>query len=287
MPTYKTHSIHIDKSSDYIDSRIELDKEDLKVFSFGPDVFALTDSNTFNTQHNKDSRYFFECLLNNIKTEKALDNKELIGFLYGELSHFIVDATFHPYIYYLTENMKSTGIINPHLQMELLLDSYFMKKYGVSSKDYYSKTGIRDLKAREVIDRVYSYIFNCLKASSKFDIGLNAILLFENAVRSNKTLATICSFIGDFEYHDKDVYSPFLNANRSGWLDPITGEEHEESINELWNQSVGNFIEAVDDVNRFLYDDKPLKNRFITNNLSYDTAQHCDVPKKLIYTKRY
>lgn len=288
MPNYKTHSIHIDKSSDYIDSRIELDKEDLKVFSFGPDAFVLTDTNTFNTQHDKNSRYFFECLLNNIKTEKCLDNKELISFLYGQISHFILDITFHPYVYYLTHQMKQNKVINSHYQLELWLDSYITNKYHINIKDYYKKTGICNKKAREVIDRVYSYIYKCIKACSKFDIGINGIFLFDNA-RTNKQLSSICSSIniGDFEYKDSDIFEPYLNSDREKWLDPITGEEHAESINELWNEAVSRYIETIDDVNKYLYDDKPLKNRFIESNLSYDTAQNCDVPKKLVYSKKY
>ena len=289
MPNYKTHSIHIDKTSDYIDSRIELDKEDLKIHSFGPDALMLTDNATFNNQHSKNSRYFFECLLNNIKTEHMQDNKDIISFLYGQLSHFIVDTTFHPYIYYLTENMKSKGIINAHAQFELWLDSYFMKKYGLLSKEYYSKTNTKDKKARQIIDRVYTYIYKCILASHKYDVGINGLLLFENNVRSNKQLAEFCksTIIGDVEYDDSSSIKPYLNKNRDIWMDPLTGEEHIESIDELWNTSVSNFIETIEDVNSYLYDDKPLNNRFIESNLSYDTGQNSDIQKKLIYSKRY
>ena len=48
MPTYKTHAIHITKCNDYIDKRIDLDLEDLKAFSFGPDSLVFTDPITFN-----------------------------------------------------------------------------------------------------------------------------------------------------------------------------------------------------------------------------------------------
>ncbi len=289
MPNYKTHSIHIDKTSKFIDSRIELDKEDLKVFSFGPDSLLFTDYNTFETQHNKNAKYFFECLINNIKTEKAYDNKEIISFLYGQLSHYVLDVNFHPYINYLTNNLKSKGIIDSHLQFELWLDSYFMNKYGITCEEYYSKTGIKDPKARKIIDRVYSYIYRCIFASHKFDIGINAIRLFESNVRRNKGIVNICNMtnIGDFEYTEGESFTPYLNSDRDLWYDPMTGESHIESINELWNKAVSDYLEIIYDVNRHLYDNKELKNRLIESNLSYDTAQNSDIPKKFVYSKKY
>ena len=99
MPTYKTHAIHIAKCNNYIDKRINLDLEDLKTFAIGPDSLVFTDPIAFNLQHNKDSRFFFRYLMNEIKQQHELDNPELISFLYGQLSHFILDTTFHPYIY--------------------------------------------------------------------------------------------------------------------------------------------------------------------------------------------
>ena len=98
-------------------------------------------------------------------------------------------------------------------------------------------------------------------------------------------MAEFCksTIIGDVEYDDSSSIKPYLNKNRDIWMDPLTGEEHIESIDELWNTSVSNFIETIEDVNSYLYDDKPLNNRFIESNLSYDTGQNSDIQKKLIY----
>lgn len=289
MPTYKTHSIHIDKSSDYIDKRIELDKEALKVFSFGPDSLVFSDNTTFNKQHNMDSRNFFECLLRTIKVEHAIENKETISFLYGQISHYILDTTFHPYIYYLTIEMKNNKAIDPHLQFELWMDRFITQKYGIDNKDYYSKTSISDEKTRQIIDRVYQHVYNCYFASNKYDIGISALTIFELNIRQNKFLMDVLNLVnvGDFEYGDASIFDQFLNTTRQMWQNPITGENHIESINELWNASVSAYLETIYDINRYLYDDKPLKNRFIESNLSYDTALPCDVPKKFVYTKKY
>ena len=287
MPTYKTHAIHITKCNDYIDKRIDLNLEDLKVFSFGPDSLVFTDFVLFKTQHNKDSRYFFMYLLNEIKNRLQLDNPETIAFLYGQLAHYILDYTFHPYVYYLTGNMKLNKIINPHMQLELWIDNYIMDKYGIYDKNFFSKTRIDDLKTRQLIDEVYFKVYKCIFASSKYDIGINALESLETNIRFSD-LSEKIKHLADLTYEKrKKVFEWFLNRERNTWLHPFNGEKHKESLNELWNNSVALYIETIEDVNKYLYDDKPLKCRLIDSNSSYDTAINCENEKKLLYTKKY
>ncbi len=290
MPNYKTHSIHIDKCSDYIDSRIQLDKEDLKVFSFGPDTLVFTDPLTFNNQHNTKTSLFFLKLIKKIKETSSLDNKEIISFLYGQLSHFIVDLTFHPYIYYVTNNLKNNNFINSHLQYELWLDNYFMNKYKIDNKNYYKKDKIDNNDLKHIIDDIYFNVYKCVLASKKYNIGINIIKSLENNLRNNETVNYICNNlnIGDIKYSNEySILEEFLNNDRNTWLDPITGEENIISINEIWNTSISRYIETIEDVNAYLYDDKELKNRFILSNLSYDTSLPCETKKEFIYAKKY
>jgi hypothetical protein len=288
MPSYKTHAIHITKCNDYIDKRIDLDLDDLKAFSFGPDSLVFTDPIVFNTQHNKDPEYFFLYLMNAIKNEHQLDNPELISFLYGQLSHYVLDYSFHPYVYYLTRNLKLNKIIDPHLQLEFWIDNYIMDKYGIHNKGFITDVRIDEKKSREIIDDVYFKVFKCLFASGKYDIGINALTSFENKVRFNDKFPRSAEFIGDLTYEKRQkIFEWFLNRERKTWLHPINGEKHNESFHELWNNAVALYIETIEDVNRYLYDGKPLHNKLLESNSSYDTALECNRPKKLIYAKKY
>ena len=288
MPTYKTHAIHIAKCNNYIDKRINLDLEDLKTFAIGPDSLVFTDPIAFNLQHNKDSRFFFRYLMNEIKQQHELDNPELISFLYGQLSHFILDTTFHPYVNYLTNNMKLGKFINPHTQLELWVDNYMMNKYGILSKDFFTKTRIENNKAREIIDEVYLKVYRCILASNKYDIGMNVFNAIERNVRFNESSKRFQN-IADLTYEKRTkMLEWFLNRERKTWLHPINGEKHNESLSELWNNSVALYLETIEDVNGYLYDDKPLNNSLIESNSSYDTALSCEEPqRKLIYAKKY
>ncbi len=288
MPTYKTHAIHITKCNDYIDKRIDLNLTDLKAFSFGPDSLVFTDPVAFNVQHNRDSRYFFLYLMNEIKNENQLDNPELISFLYGQISHYILDYCFHPYVYYLTKNLKLNKLIDPHLQLEFWIDNYIMDKYGIYDKGFLEDVRLDDKHTREIIDDVYFKVYRCLFASAKYDIGINALTSFENKVRFNDRFAKQIQNLADLTYEKrKKIFEWYLNRDRNTWLHPITGEQHNESLRELWNNAVGLYIETIEDVNRYLYDGKGLNSKILESNSSYDTALDCGVPKKLIFAKKY
>ncbi len=290
MPMYKTHAIMSDKSNNYIDKRIDLNVEDLKTFSFGPDSLIYTDPILFNTQHNRNSKLFFECLIKSIKHNKQLDNSELISFLYGQLSHFILDYNFHPYIYYLSSDLKTSRIIGPHVQIELWLDSYIMNKYGINSKNYLNKDSIKNKKAKQIIDDVYYKIFRSLFTSNKYNIGFKITNSLEKDLRRDKKLNLLlqrCN-VGDFNYYDDNmIIDYFLNCERARWTHPVSGVSHNESIDELWNNSVADYIEAIECVNKYLYDDKELDVRLLHDNVSYDTSMEHDTPRRFVYTKKY
>ena len=288
MPTYKTHAIHITKCNDYIDKRIALNLEDLKVFSFGPDALVFTDPITFNLQHNKDSRYFFKYLMQEIKNSSNLDNPELIAFLYGQIDHYILDYTFHPFVNYLTTHMKLNKLIHPHMQMEFWIDNYMMDKYGIYDREFFTKTKIEDPETRRIIDETYLNVFRCFFASSKYDVGINALESLETNIRFNDAISKRIKSLADLTYEKrKKILEVFINKEKKTWLHPINGEKHNESLRELWNNSVALYLETIEDVNKYLYDGKPLRSKILESNSSYDTALDCDGPKKLIYAKKY
>ena len=288
MPTYKTHAIHITKCNDYIDKRIDLDLEDLKSFSSGPDALVFTDPITFNTQHDKDSRYFFMYLLYEIKNRGLQYNPEVISFLYGQLSHYILDYSFHPYVNYLCDNKTINTRINSHLQLEFWIDNYMMDKYGMYDKNFLTKTKIENKEARQLIDDIYYKVFKCVLASNKYDIGINVFNAIENNVRFNDKIAKPMKTVCDLTYEKrKKIIEWYVNRERKTWLHPFNGEKHKESLNELWNNSVALYIQTIEEVNNYLYRDIPLKHCFLESNSSYDTALDCDKPKKLIYCKKY
>ena len=188
----------------------------------------------------------------------------------------------HPYIFYISNDLKTSRLIKSHLQIELWLDSYIMNKYKKHDEKYFKAKTINDKDARNVINDVYYKIYKSHFTSAKYDIGINMAFLIENYLRRNKNARDISRNlnIGDFDYYsDKSFALFFLNLAREKWKNPVTGEKHNESINELWNNAVIDYIETIDG--------KELENTPLNSDLSYDTSLPCKLSKKMIYAKKY
>ena len=291
MPSYKTHSIHGEIIYDNINGFIDIDKEDLKTFCIGLDSLIMTDYNTFNYLHTNNVKEYFLELLKLIKHNKQLENKELIAFLYGQLDHYILDLVMHPFIYYLTEDMKNQSILTQHAILEMKIDEYIMNKYDKKDLLYYHKLTIDNQNTAFVIDKLYRNI-NVLNAPLKYSLGIILMVYFDTFIRRDigilsSTIPKIIN-LGDIVYQDKlDEVIPYLNLDNEVWYHPETKEKFNYSFDELWDNSLILAKEMINDVNKYLYLDKNLDNYFLLNDISYDTGIPCSAGKTLKYVKKY
>ncbi len=292
MPSYKTHSIHGECLYSLLDRRIPLDLESFKLFCMGPDAMLFTDYHTFSYQHANKTRDFFLNLKHKIKENHLEYDGEAMAFLYGQVDHFVLDATFHPYIYYLTSNLPNTVKINPHCLIEMWMDDYVMNINNIPNKKYYQNNKIRNKKLKEIIDEVYLDTYGLKKQSKKYDRGYLYMSLFDSMIRDDKSgfASWIMKnfHIGDITF--KKEYNrvvSFLNKDRSTWFDPETEEKREESFDDLWLESLENSYQVIQDINSYLYEGKELKSPFLLEDISYNTGLSCSKGQSLQYVKRY
>lgn len=292
MPSYKTHAIHGEMVLPKIELKTDINKEDLKTFCMGPDALIATDYKVFELQHAKDTRNYFKTLLKLIKKNNLQDNSEVMAFLYGQLDHFILDIIMHPLIYYMTSDMPQEHLINPHGLVETLIDDYVVQKYNKNDVNYYRKVSISDRKLIKLINNAYKKVYNTNNASLKYSLGIMLISIYDSLIRRDKLLLAkyIMKLInlGDISYHKdyKDVL-PFLNLNNDIWYNPETGIKHNESFDNLWDKASEIALETIDDVNRYLYQDKSIRNPIILDDISFNTGIPCKEGQKLKYFKKY
>ena len=112
-------------------------KEDLKMFAQNTDILFFY--NITNFKKGKEVREFgyksqkiktyefFSTLINCIKYNNHQYNPQVMAYLYGMLSHYVLDSTMHPFIIYKTgqfnKDDKATYKYN-HLQNRLLAKHY-------------------------------------------------------------------------------------------------------------------------------------------------------------------
>ena len=292
MPSYKTHAIHGEMVLPKIGLKTDINKEDLKTFCMGPDALIATDYKVFELQHTKDTRNYFKTLLKLIKKNNLQDNSEVMAFLYGQLDHFILDIIMHPLIYYMTSDMPQEHLINPHGLVETLIDDYVVQKYNKNDVNYYRKVSISDRKLIKLINNAYKKVYNTNNASLKYSLGIMLISIYDSLIRRDKLFLAkyIMKLInlGDISYHKdyKDVL-PFLNLNNDIWYNPETGIKHNESFDNLWDKASEIALETIDDVNRYLYQDKSIRNPIILDDISFNTGIPCKEGQKLKYFKKY
>ena len=292
MPSYKTHAIHGEIVLPRMNLKTEINQEDLKTFCMGPDTLIATDYKIFELQHVRDTRNYFKTLLRLIKKNNLQDNSEVMAFLYGQLDHFILDIIMHPLIYYMTEDMPKKNLLNPHGLVENLIDDYVIQKYNKNEDNYYHKISISDRKLIKLINNAYKKVYNGNNISLKYNIGIMLINIYDSLIRRDKLF--IAKYVmklinfGDVNYHkDYQKALPFLNLNNDIWYNPETGVKHSESFDNLWDKAADIALETIDDVNRYLYQGKNIRNPILLDDISFNTGLPCKDGQKLKYLKKY
>ena len=291
MPNYKTHSIHSELIYPYITKYTNIDKEKLKYFAIGPDTLITSDYKIFETQHKSNVKDFFIYLLKIIKDNNLQYNEEIMTYLYGQIDHYILDIITHPMIYYYTSNYNSKYKFNTHGLVEHWLDDYVIKNYNNNINPNYTNKKIIDNKLANIIDKAYFNVYKANSISLKYKIGLINTINYDNLIRKNplyilKPLLNITN-IGDITYskNPKRVLE-FLNQSNDIWYNPETNETYNYSFDELWKQSLATTIKTIDDINNYLYNEEPLNNYYINNNISYNTGLPCTIEQTLKYAKK-
>ena len=292
MANYTAHSIHGETVVDEIENKeVEIKKDDIRTFSIGFDSLILPDGDLFRTLHRKNTKEYFETLIKLIKDNKLQDDSEALAFLYGQLDHFILDIYTHPLIYYMTKGLKKEHYMDYHALLEHWIDDFVIETYNEGQIPEYNKLAINDIVLRMTIDELYKKLYNKDNMATKYDLGIMATYLYEYLIRRNRILVApqICNLLnmGDIFYGQIEKAIPFLNLNHDIWYNPETEEEMKDSFPDLWLKSIEASKEALEDVNRAIYLDKPITTRFITDNLSANTGLNCDIPQQFKKIKRY
>lgn len=292
MPNYKTHSIHGEIVLNDMDKKIYIDNKDLKSFCMGPDALITTDYKLFDYQHANKVKEYFETMIKLFKKNNLHKDSEAMAFLYGQIDHYILDVVTHPLIYYITEDMEAKHKIKPHGLVENWIDDYIMKKYRKDKMVYYHKYFLKNKKLKEGINKLYEKVYNSKNESLKYSIGILNTSLYDLLVRQNligiAPIITSLSNLGDIMY-DKDIRRvlPYLNINNKTWYNPETGEKYNDSFDGLWDKSISESLETIEDVNNYLYKDKSLNNKYISNDISFNTGRPCSEGQNFTYIKRY
>lgn len=135
-------------------------------YPFGPNAVIKYGSGL----HGTPARGFFE---NAKEVYHQYGNKrEMISYLFGFLSHFVLDSTCHGYVESERKKLKIT-----HDKLESMFDSYLMKKDSLIPTKVNRGFSLKpDLKAARVISRFYDYDADVILAACKGQVSVMNLL---------------------------------------------------------------------------------------------------------------
>ena len=147
MPSTITHAYFGKDLYNKLPKKIKIKflNEEKKLMMFSQSMDALMFYNIYSlapgkkirniskTSHNEKTNEFFTNLITYMKDNKYYNEPSSLVFLYGLISHFCLDSTTHPFIFYKTGNFikkdeKTHKYNGYHAYMETYIDNYYLIK---------------------------------------------------------------------------------------------------------------------------------------------------------------
>lgn len=212
--------------------------------------------------HRLHTRDYLINIAKNIKNLNLHNDKQCLAYLYGSINHYVLDSTFHPFVFYKTgiylKKKKETLKYNSmHTKMEFMLDCYFYEKinnmpfykYKIFKYDF-PKVKFND-NLIKLMDKTIKDTFEINNASRFYINGIKTgRFIFKHAVYDpygiKKTIYKLIDFLPGkkrkkCEYissHVKNIDSTYLNLEHKIWYHPCTKEPHNTSVDDLFNEAL-------------------------------------------------
>lgn len=255
--------------------------------------------------HRANTQCFIINIIRLVQKYKLMHNKEVIAYLYGVVSHYVLDSIFHPYIYYKSgiykktkETKKYQGL---HTKIEHHLDVYFyQKKYQIAI------TNIRqnlipivtlDEPVVALINDVYKMTYNKPSICTYYQKGIKKIRKNTQHFSKDKTgikkaiskpisliLYQNSEILANYSYHIKNINPNFLNQNNQYWYHPCTKKGFDYSVDDLYKIAIARFNKIITAINNCLYNGQD--HRLLISaikNISYLTGLPINQNKPIKY----
>ena len=237
--------------------------------------------------HRLKTREYFLNIASNIKKYNLNNDPQCRAYLFGSINHYIVDSTFHPYVFYKTgvfnKDKKETYKYDSlHTKMEFMLDCYFYEKI-TKNKFYKHKTYKYEFPKVKYNDNLSFLIDQSIKDT--FHIN-NASKIHYKALKTGrfifrfgvydrfgikKIIYSIIDIIRGkkrkkIKYvssYVKNVDPNYLNLERNTWFHPANKAKFNYSVDDLYNLALKKSIKY------FEYFDN-----FLNNQCNYDTLKN-------------
>lgn len=263
-------------------------------------------------QHSKVNKHFVR-LINYISEMNYYSNGQVMAYLYGQICHFVLDSSAHPYIIYCTgrydakkpDTYKYNGL---HEEMEYYIDNYLIfqrekvlpKKFKVYKKLFNISEFNNELKS--CIDDVIRDVYGFENASNIYYKSIMDMKMFFHVFNYDrfglkKGVYSIMDFVcgnrcvkkKELSFHiapRSKMY--YLNNDKDTWNHPCDiNEKYDLSFTELYVRAIDKACRIINEVDDMIrnnnIDNKRIEELF--GNLDYGTGKDCDLNLEYKYIK--
>lgn len=295
------------------------EKEYLKLFAQSNNIlsyYVSKDSKKKNKIRNFDKTFhknktyeFFSTLINYIKYNHFYYEPQVMSYLYGMLSHYVLDSTVNPFIIYKTGIFNSDDdstykYNNLHTELESYFDNYlYTIKEGKNPHrfkcyNFCFNVDVFSDELIEVMDFTYKEVFGISEFHKYYLLASKQMKKFYKRFRYDpigikKKIYSFIDFIlpdnhlrkVSLSYHinkkDKNI---LFNLEHKKWYNPTDKRtKSNESILELYTKALDLTFKMIQSINQYFYYDKKINLKKVIGNLSYETGKDCDKEKELKY----
>ena len=292
-----------------------IDLNYLKIFSQGSDPFLFYNlfigkkakeiNSIQEIIHTQKTNLFFKNTIKYIIKNNLTDNKEIITYLYGYISHYYLDLYTHPYIYYksgiFNKKDKSTYKYNAiHQKYEYLIDLYFISKnekipyYKFKPHKFLFTTKKISNTLEELIDTTMYETYKYQNLSTYYNKSLKHMYFFYKHINYDPYSYKLIAYslidkitkknttkLKELSFHNKlDNINSILNNNKETWCLPWNkSKSYKTSFIELYNRAIDDTINTITKLAE-MFETKKINNSLIDTlfpNKSLTTGINCNI----------
>lgn len=307
MPSFITHNVFAYEVKNKYNLKVNnlyyifAQSHDFLVYSTNKEVKTLS-----HYAHTNNTRDYIINIIKYIKDNNLTKNIDLISYLYGSITHYLLDSTTHPFLFYKSgiynKNDKySYKYKDMHRLIEKNIDSIYYKNYYKKEYNYcnVSKDFIKKINFSSELSKCidYSY-YETYKKNNISKYYLKSIklykfifyLLFKDRFGIKRFIYNIIdklfnTHISSISTYLKNPNKSYLNLNHKKWNHPSNIDiKYNDSFEDLFKKSIFKFENIYKNIKLYFNNKLSLDElKQSIPNISYTSGLNLDKNKRMKY----
>jgi hypothetical protein len=244
-----------------------------------------------------------------IKDNKLENNSDALAYIYGSITHYVLDSNCHPLIFYKTgtyhkEDKSTYKYKGEHAHMERDVDAYYYEqtynrsyKYCNVARDVIGHPYISD-DLTNMISAIYKKTYNEDNIGEYYKKSINKARRIYSVVINDRfgvkrffykgwdfITRHHFGYLSSYSTHITDINMSYLNLDHKEWNHPCFKDlKFNYSFEDLMNISEKKCIEIIKEIDKYLNNKISLdKLKESIPNISYSTGLEIDKNKRMKY----